>query len=353
MKKNMVLALLLVMSLFFAMTGCGGSSGTGSGAQSAETSGSGCAYDFPKTGFGFDLPEGLEITKGSVSVYDMGELTYNGHISLGWPIYLNCTEEEAEALTEDDLDKVRTGGSFLIICSGEGRDLEQTKADYLAQYEKETGTKPTKKGKAFLDEMKQIHQEGDYTWYMVMNEKSEDIPKEYQAEYDAFFDARDEIIRNMKFYEPQIPRGLDAGKDVSFVTTDLDGNTVDSGELFAENKITMINIWGTYCGPCINEMPKLEELSRDYADKGVAVVGLIIDVTESDDSMLPDARSIIKDTGVTYLNLKAWEGYNDQLATMAVPTTYFVDSNGKLVGEPVIGADVSEYRETLDQLIRK
>ncbi|MBQ9420206.1 MAG: TlpA family protein disulfide reductase [Lachnospiraceae bacterium] len=140
------------------------------------------------------------------------------------------------------------------------------------------------------------------------------------------------------------------GSVISFQTTDLDGNAVDSAELFAKNKITMINIWGTYCGPCINEMPELEELSKEYADKGVAVVGLVVDVTESDDSLLSEAQEIVGDTGVTYLNLKAWDGFKNQLSAVATPTTYFVDSNGSLVGDPVIGASVEKYRQSLDEL---
>ncbi|MDO4869735.1 MAG: TlpA disulfide reductase family protein [Bacillota bacterium] len=143
-----------------------------------------------------------------------------------------------------------------------------------------------------------------------------------------------------------------AGSSVSFQTTDLEGNTVQSEDLFAKNEITMINIWGTFCGPCINEMPELEEINREYADQGVAIVGLLVDVTESDDSMLPDAQEIIEDTGVTYPSLKGWDGFEDQLPAPGVPMTYFVDSSGKLVGEPVLGADVTLYRQTLDDLLQ-
>ena len=133
------------------------------------------------------------------------------------------------------------------------------------------------------------------------------------------------------------------GSSISFQTTDLDGNAVDSKDLFAKNKITMINIWGTYCGPCVEEMPEIEVISKEYADKGAAVVGLVVDVTEADDSKLADAHDIVKDTGVTYLNLKAWDG--------STPTTYFVDSEGNLVGDPIVGANVAKYREALDGLL--
>ena len=141
------------------------------------------------------------------------------------------------------------------------------------------------------------------------------------------------------------------GSSISFQTTDLDGNAVDSKELFAKNKITMINIWGTYCGPCVEEMPEIEVISKEYADKGAAVAGLVVDVTETDDSKLADAEDIVKTTGVTYLNLKAWDGSNSQLPAPGTPTTYFVDSEGNLVGDPIVGANVAKYREALDGLL--
>ena len=143
-----------------------------------------------------------------------------------------------------------------------------------------------------------------------------------------------------------------AGSGISFKTTDLEGNAVDSKELFAKNKVTMINIWGTYCGPCVEEMPELEQMSKEYADKGAAIVGLVVDVSEADDSKLADAKDIIKDTGVTYLNLKAWDGSKDQLSAPGTPTTYFVDSTGNLIGDPVVGANVMKYRQTLDELLK-
>ena len=143
-----------------------------------------------------------------------------------------------------------------------------------------------------------------------------------------------------------------AGTSVSFQTTDLDGNQVDSKELFARNKITMINIWGTYCGPCIDEMPELEKMSQEYADKGVTIVGLVVDVQGGDDTNLAEAQDIVKKTGVTYQNLRAWEGSGDQLSAPGTPTTYFVDSEGKLVGEPIVGANVDGYRTSLDELLK-
>ena len=90
-----------------------------------------------------------------------------------------------------------------------------------------------------------------------------------------------------------------AYQGISFETTDLDGNAVTAEELFSQHKLTMINLWGTYCGPCIGEMPDLEILSQRLAEKDCAIVGVVVDVAGLEDTArLETAREIIADTGV-------------------------------------------------------
>ena len=141
------------------------------------------------------------------------------------------------------------------------------------------------------------------------------------------------------------------GSMISFETKDLKGSQVSSGDLFVDNKVTMVNVWGTFCGPCIREMPELEAISQEYAEEGAAIVGLVCDVTEQDDSCLQDAFDIIKDRGVTYQNLYWNDEMETQMSVTAIPTTFFVDSDGKVLGEPIIGADPDAYRSALDQYL--
>ena len=68
----------------------------------------------------------------------------------------------------------------------------------------------------------------------------------------------------------------------NFETVTLEGETVTQ-EIFAEADLNMVNIWGTFCGPCIREMPELGELSDEYADKGVQIIGMLTDVTDPED----------------------------------------------------------------------
>ena len=138
-----------------------------------------------------------------------------------------------------------------------------------------------------------------------------------------------------------------------FSTKDLNGNEVTQ-EIFAGKKLTVINVWGTFCPPCIGEMPALGKLSRDFADRDVQVLGLIIDVSgENDKAHLDAARKVVTEANADFVNIYADQNLKEALQEVdAVPTTFFVDSQGKLVGRPVIGADVEQYREFIENYLK-
>jgi rhodanese-related sulfurtransferase len=144
-----------------------------------------------------------------------------------------------------------------------------------------------------------------------------------------------------------------------FSARDLDGNTVDAG-IFADYKLTMVNIWATFCTPCIGEMPELGSLHREYAGKGVQIVGIVADAADSSGGILPDmvetAGQIVELTGADYLHLLPSADLNDALLedVAAVPTTIFVDAAGNQVGEVYVGAKSSgEWRAIIDQLLEE
>ena len=121
-----------------------------------------------------------------------------------------------------------------------------------------------------------------------------------------------------------------------FDSQTLEGEAVTE-EIFAEADLTMVNIWGTFCSPCIAEMPDLGEISSEYADRGFQIVGLMSDVMEPEDAT---ALQIVEQTGADYTHLIA----SDDLVTNvlqyvnAVPTTVFVDKEGNQVGKTYTGA---------------
>lgn len=133
--------------------------------------------------------------------------------------------------------------------------------------------------------------------------------------------------------DPQASPAADAEVQLcSFETTDLDGNAWDSS-IFADYKLTMINLWEPWCGPCVAEMPDLQKLYEDYADKGFMLLGVF--------SMEAGVAETITDTGVSYPMLHYTSGF-DSFQTGYVPTTIMVNSKGELVGGPYVGINSYE-----------
>ncbi len=132
----------------------------------------------------------------------------------------------------------------------------------------------------------------------------------------------------------------------SFTAKALSGEVLDES-LLTDFKLTMVNVWATFCPPCIEEMPDLGQLSAEYAPKGVQIVGLISDVLKSDG--LPDpkqlatAKSIVAKTGANYPHIVPSEEFFGVLGSVpAVPTTFFVDEYGNQVGDAYVGAKSKE-----------
>lgn len=144
-----------------------------------------------------------------------------------------------------------------------------------------------------------------------------------------------------------------------FTMEDLDGNPVNQ-EIFRDYDLTMVNIWATFCGPCITEMPDLGELHRTWSEKGVQVVGLCTDVVNIDgtliDEQMETARLIVEETGADYLHLiPAGEVAARLLPQIqVVPTTVFVDKDGKQVTSIVTGSrSLESWEEMIEELLKE
>lgn len=142
----------------------------------------------------------------------------------------------------------------------------------------------------------------------------------------------------------------------SFSTTDLDGNTVDQS-ILADYDLTMVNVWATFCRPCINEMPDLGELAEEYADKNVQIIGLVSDVLNMDgtisEEQVQTAHDIVEQTGANYVHLLPSEDLYGVLGQIAaVPTTFFVDNEGAQVGSAIVSAQSKDkWVQTIDEML--
>ena len=172
-----------------------------------------------------------------------------------------------------------------------------------------------------------------------------------------------EIENKLTELEKQHPEilneGTDANGDVqkfpSFEGKDLDGNDVKSDELFSANAVTVVNFWFTTCSPCVGELGELDALNKELADKGGALIGVNAFTLDGDETAIAEAKEVLAKKGAAYQNV-----YFDSSSPagaftaniFAFPTTYVVDRNGNIVGEPIVGAITEKNQaETLQSLI--
>lgn len=137
--------------------------------------------------------------------------------------------------------------------------------------------------------------------------------------------------------------GEGAGNLGKFSMEDINGSAYTE-ELFADHDLTMVNVFTTWCTPCIREIPDLEKLHKEMEGQGVGVVGIVLDAIGSsgkvDEKAVEKAKILAEKTGAAYPFLIPDEGYlGGRLAGIAaVPETFFVDKDGNIVGETYSGS---------------
>lgn len=172
----------------------------------------------------------------------------------------------------------------------------------------------------------------------------------FSVSYDA--PTRTVVIKSEKL---KVPCKLD------FELEDFDGNKTNIADILAKNKYTFVNVWGTFCGYCIKEMPDLAKLANDYKGK-LGFLGIVADakpLTSSNeaekmmrDETIESAKRIISKTKVKYANLLPSQdalNYFSNLLT-GYPTTFIIDSEGNVVDTYVGARDYDGYKFSIDQL---
>ncbi len=137
------------------------------------------------------------------------------------------------------------------------------------------------------------------------------------------------------------PTDSDKQKFPAFTGKDLDGNDVDSNTLFSGNAVTVVNFWFTTCNPCVGELAELDALNKELAEKGGALIGVNTFTLDGDEAAISEAKDVLAKKGATYQNVyfpSDGEAGNFTGNIFAYPTTYVVDRNGNIVGDPIVGA---------------
>ena len=125
-------------------------------------------------------------------------------------------------------------------------------------------------------------------------------------------------------------------------TMDIDGKEF-SGKDFSDYDLTMVNVFATWCSPCVQEIPNLAEIQKEMKGKGVNIVGVVtdtVDQTGENQEALEKAKLIRERSKAEYpFLIPDKSNFNGRLSGIqAFPETFFVDKKGQIVGETYSGS---------------
>ncbi len=219
------------------------------------------------------------------------------------------------------------------------------------------GKVPAEDKLAELTNQKYNERLAEYKGYVIYfchdDYNDEGLSDEAKNMYKALYDDIENVKKSTNTFRPITPEeAITSLEKLEFTLKDLGGKDVISSDVFKQNKLTMVNIWATFCGPCIREMPDLQQIHEELQDEGVSVLGIIGDTPDADNEVA--AKKIIETKGVNFINVIPDEDIKDNLigGIAGYPTSLFVDSEGKIVGKVITGSRTKEeYKEIIKEVL--
>ena len=321
MKK--VLGLLL--SLLLALSLCAASFAE----EAEEIPGT---VDVPYAGFRFVPPEVFRDTAGMTLMDGIVEIR-DGVYFASWTYYAMTEEERTAWLSDRNPEspaEARVCPLFFVLALGNGMTFRSFNA---------------LNGNAIpAQHVRELGRLGGITYCLYMEEPNPDfidsVDPPYKDEYHELREMIDPDVMFVRDVRREMWKYLSDNK-----AKDLDGNPVSSAELFAPNDVTVVNLWATWCGPCIGELETLQDMHIALRERGGSVIGILLD----DD---PDAaRRLIAEHGVTYPVIRMPASLPGFIQVEAVPTTLFIGPDGTVLAAPVVGAYPDRYEAVLDSLL--
>ena len=293
--------------------------------------------DMPVAGLKMVWPKALTETKGTVVVdgaYDLG-----GGIYYAYWYYSAASAEDFQRLMKENPYELKSDYIFFTFSVAQNQPLSDVVTALNTQ-----GFEIAEK------DMVQLGELDSWKFYLYMyNSESfaASIDPEYAAEYNTLCGMKDEIASSFTCSIPFNEYGNLTNQIIRFEGTDLDGNPVSSETLFARNKVSMVNIWATWCGPCVGELADLQAIHARNQDKGCSVVGLLVDTD------IEEARRLVSENGITYPIVVVPTDFSMRFPFSAYPTTFYVDSNGTFLETKFTGAYPDMYEDVLTMYLNQ
>ena len=198
--------------------------------------------------------------------------------------------------------------------------------------------------------------DGKYKYYLSTNKDADESLKKEVEKIDVTLTEMTPFQQLSAFDQPQETSNAGDSTNVGkFETKGVDGKDYTE-KVFSDYDLTLVNVFTTWCSPCVNEIPELEKLYEEMKEKGVGVVGVVLDTVGDDAKQNEDT---VKKAGVLQEKTKASYPFLVPDSTMmngrlngisAFPETFFVDKEGNIVGETYSGSHtLDEWKEIVEK----
>ena len=304
------------------------------------------SYEFPFMGLNFTLTDKLLKQMEDKKVAMLTDENWNEEgnaISYAFFSWYTMTEEQSDAVIE----KMGTGYDDWVKSLGKIGTLGVYSTDVTDQLDELTGcTEHTKLGES---------SDGKYEYYLsISKDADKKLKKELEKTKTELTDMAE--FQQMSAFDQPVDMVQQDGDNVGkFEMTGIDKKTYTE-DMFSEYDLTLVNVFTTWCSPCVNEIPELEKLYQELKDQGVGVTGVVLDTTDSegnqDEQAIKKAELLQEKTKATYPFLIPDKNMmNGRLQGIsAFPETFFVDKNGNIVGETYSGSHTLEdWKEIVEK----
>lgn len=287
--------------------------------------------EMPVAGLTMNWPAAFSETEGSVFAAGVSDLE-DGIYYAYW-YYCAASREDAQRLMKENPSALKSDYLFYTFSVAQNKALSDAVGEL------------NRKGFSIAEEdMIPLGSLDSWSFYLCMAYSPDFAAVAepvYADEYAALCGMKDEIAAAFSCSVPFNEYGDLTERIIRFKGTDLDGHPVSSEALFSQNKVTMVNIWATWCAPCVGELSALQDIHARNLDKGCAVVGLMID----DD--VEEARRLVTENGITYPMIVVPREFSMVFPYKVVPTTFYVDHSGKFLETKLSGAFLDLYEDVL------
>ena len=308
------------------------------------------SYEYPFIGLNMKLPEELLKQIKAQTIAMITNEIWNDNadaIKYAYISWSEMTEEQKEA----EVDKMGTAYDDWYNSLAKVGAIGIYDEDSEKELDKITGCTEHKEIGSSSD--------GKYKYYLSTNKDADESLKKEVEKIDVTLTEMTPFQQLSAFDQPQETSNAGDSTNVGkFETKGVDGKDYTE-KVFSDYDLTLVNVFTTWCSPCVNEIPELEKLYEEMKEKGVGVVGVVLDTVGDDAKQNEDT---VKKAGVLKEKTKASYPFLVPDSTMmngrlngvsAFPETFFVDKEGNIVGETYSGSHTLDgWKEIVEKELK-